>query len=148
MKTVIACFAFLFTLGACQSGSKIVQSGESSNRFSQYQNLGDALRNFGGLYVTGTGVQRTVQMTRNGMADSSPLFILNGFPMGKNYQRANNAVNMNTVRSIRVVRSLSEMSQYGISGESGLIVIETNVHGSDQQAEKAPTVVQVGSRSK
>ena len=57
--------------------------------------------------------------------EEEPLFVLDGFPLGNSYQRANNAIDMAHVKSIRVVRNLSQMGTYGSMASAGVIEILT-----------------------
>ncbi len=135
MKTVFALLSSVAILLACQTNSKLSEAPSQLNPFQRYSNLGDALRGFGGVYVSGTGVNRTVTLSRTGAASQEPLYVVDGFPVGTDYRRANNAVNMAEVKTIRVVRNVGEMAQYGASGQGGIILITTEKELSSVQQQ-------------
>jgi len=54
-----------------------------------------------------------------------PLFILNGTPIGRGYASAAQAVSVNDIRSVQVLKSASETALYGKRGGNGVILIET-----------------------
>jgi len=57
-----------------------------------------------------------------------PLYVVDGFPVGNSYRRANQAINMANVKSIRVIRNLSQLNTYGEMGSNGVIEI-TSLQG-------------------
>jgi TonB-dependent SusC/RagA subfamily outer membrane receptor len=54
-----------------------------------------------------------------------PLFVVDGVQIGNNYRSVENAVNVNDVASVEVLRNLSETAIYGQQGSNGVILIKT-----------------------
>lgn len=59
------------------------------------------------------------------MASSEPLFVLDGFRVGKSYRDVSGLiVNMDEVGSVRILKG-ADASMYGVDGNNGVILIET-----------------------
>ena len=52
MKTVIAILMTFLTLNACQTSHPSQESASDQLPFAKYRSLADALRSYGGLYIT------------------------------------------------------------------------------------------------
>ncbi len=125
MKTVFALVCVFSILTACQTGHPIQQNVSDTSPFQRYRSLADALKIYGAVQVSGTGVQQKVTMRRNGVAASEPLYVLDGLPLGSNYRSANHAVNMAQVKQIKVMSNLHELVRYGAQSYGGVILIKT-----------------------
>ena len=95
--------------------------------YGRYTNLADILRQQVGVTVTGTGQNATVQIRgmNSIMLDTRPLYVYDGVELGRDYTKANNTIDRATIRSIRVLSSLSEVNFYGERGRNGVIVIKS-----------------------
>ncbi len=125
MKTVyVLLFAIAF-LPSCQAPHSASGNVSGVNPLHRYNNLGDALRTFGSLQVSGTGLERMVTVRRNGGVSTQPLYVLDGFPIGTEYRRVNHLVNMQEVSSIKVLTSLSQLTTYGAQSNGGVVLIRT-----------------------
>ena len=124
MRTVFILFIGLCVSTACQS-PRAGLSNYDTSPFQRYRNLADALRIYGGITVSGTGLNQKVTLSRNGAAQVEPLFIVNGFSLGNNYQAVNRSINMAEVQQIKVLRNLNELAQYGAQSHGGVILITT-----------------------
>lgn len=123
----------IFFLGACNS-SKSSSSGAISKSGSENKieslnpalDLVDQLRRIPGVSVTGSGSSARVSI--RGMAsmssDTEPLYVVNGTPLGGGLAAANATVTVADIKSIRVLKTPSETSFYGIRGSNGVIVIQ------------------------
>ena len=135
MKNIhFAFYAFLMVFIIACSASKSASSDSASAKKStpnNIENLNPAvdlvehLRRIPGIQVTGSG--SSARVTVRGMAsmnsDSEPLFVVNGTPLGGGLNAANSMVTVADIKSVRVLKTPSETSFYGISGSSGVIVI-------------------------
>ena len=109
---------------------KMINRGESVS-LSQLEvgvPLEDYLRTVPGVMVSGGGQNATVRI--RGIAnsfnmDSSPLFVLNGQPIGTSFQEVHTAVNIFDIDRVEVVKGASATGAYGVRGNNGVIEIYT-----------------------
>ncbi len=128
MKSQIAALILVLVTFACQShsGGRLT----SSEYFSRFSSLAEALRIYPGLMITGSGSQTKVILRKNtGLQNQEPLYVLNGFPVGTNYNQTNQAINMADVTNIRLLSQPSELTTYGSMASAGVIEIKTKVGG-------------------
>lgn len=125
---VIAFLAIGFN--AC-TGTQTMTKEESESQIN-FTSLADYLKTKGGVLVTGTG--STVQLQIRGInsiqGDSRPFIYVDRTPMGRSYAIANQAVNPNNIKSVRIISSLSELAIYGEDGNAGVILIKTKNNSS------------------
>lgn len=128
MKSKFAALLFVFAILSCQtSGGERLSSTEY---FSRFNNLAEALRFYPGLLVSGSGNQTKVMLRKNtSVQNQEPLFVVNGFPVGNNYSRTNEMVNMADVTAIRLLSRPSELTTYGSMASAGVIEIRTRTGG-------------------
>ncbi|MBK7871475.1 MAG: TonB-dependent receptor plug domain-containing protein [Saprospiraceae bacterium] len=111
---------------ACDTSSRT--TADSSPMNQQFNNsLADVLRKNTGLQVMGSGdnVQILVRGVSSIKLNTQPLFVVDGVPIGNDYASANNLVNPNEITDVKVLRSASELTQWGENGNSGVIIIKT-----------------------
>lgn len=124
---------FLFAaiyLASCAAPTQ--QRLSSREYFSRYQNLADALRYYPQLLISGSGNQTKVVVRKNmSVQNQEPLYVIDGFPMGNSYARANQLLNMADVVNIRLLTQSYELATYGANGASGVIDIRTIKIDSD-----------------
>jgi TonB-dependent SusC/RagA subfamily outer membrane receptor len=126
-----------------KSGSKIIYTEEEKresnydvetsvdtnvkNNGVLYTSLVDRLRKIGGLTISGTG--DNVSVVIRGMSSivfsNQPIYVIDGFNVGRDYARANNSVDVNRIKSIRVLKGAAQTAAYGEEGKNGVILIKT-----------------------
>lgn len=101
---------------------------KASRDYARYNSLADILRQQPGVIVMGAGQNVKIQIRGDNsmMLDTRPLFVYDGVRMGRDYAQVNNAVDRASIKSIRVLSSLSETNFYGEDGRNGVIVIKSN----------------------
>lgn len=130
MKTVCAVVLASLFMTACQTThsihdrDKLSGSSNLNSPYAHYRNLASALRNFVGVETSNAGGQERVLIMRNQtMSLQEPLYVVNGFPMGTNYQTVNQVIDMQRVTHIRILRSPAEAIDYGPQSAGGAILI-------------------------
>lgn len=128
MKT-LRLFLFIvatsLVFASCGSAGGMVQKGNVSDKASQ--SLADVLRKNSSIQVTGNGSNAKVLV--RGISsinlNTSPLYVVDGVPMGNSYSQANSAINPSQIVNVRVLKSKSETTLYGETGSQGVILIKT-----------------------
>lgn len=90
--------------------------------------LENYLRRVPGLHVTGQGANAKVNIrgAQSSVGISSePLFILNGSPVGNNFNRIADLVDVYDIESVTVLKDVASTSIYGSRGEHGVVLIRT-----------------------
>jgi len=155
MKQYFTSILFSLLLGGLLASCSGVQSGQAGRQidYSTMATLADALRVQGGVQVVGSGTNSKVLIrginnnrSESGMMssdgpegrpqsrqgtvtrDNEPLFVVDGTPVGNSYALAADAVNVQNITSIKVLKSYSETNNYGDAGKNGVILIETNLN--------------------
>ena len=122
-------FLFIAATGlvfaSCGTAGKTAQQGNVNDKASQ--SLADVLRKNSSIQVTGNGDSAKVQVRGAGSfnLNTSPLYVIDGVPMGNSYSQANSAVNPGQIVNVRVLKSQSETTLYGENGNHGVILIKT-----------------------
>lgn len=126
----IAWMAGAIALAACSS-TKTSTANSSQPVFDQYgndtlqmanpQSLADILARMPGVRVQ----QRPVGTIVTIRGSSSPLFIVDGVPVGNSYDSAANILNVNDIASVEVLKDAAETAIYGMRGKNGVIIIRT-----------------------
>ena len=92
---------------SCGSAGGMVQKGNVSDKASQ--SLADVLRKNSSIQVTGNGSNAKVLV--RGISsinlNTSPLYVVDGVPMGNSYSQANSAINPSQIVNVRVLKSKS-----------------------------------------
>ena len=92
-----------------------------------YTSLADRLRKIGGLTVSGTG--NNVSVLVRGMSSikfsNQPIYVIDGLNVGDNYARANGAIDVNQIKTIKVLKGPAQTARYGEVGKNGVILITT-----------------------
>lgn len=123
----ITLFILLSVLISCQANNLSTASQESEEK-SKTTNLSllDRLRSLPGLRISGVG--RNAQVYLRGQTSINNyrevLFYVNGNRVG-NYSAAYQFVLPENIKSIKVLKSASELSLYGGEGRDGVILIKT-----------------------
>ena len=130
MKTVAMLILCLLAMAGCSvSGQMGTVQNDGQPFYSRFSHLADALKGHPSLIVRGSGSQASVVLRKSGsVSNQTPLYVIDGMALGRDYNQANRAVNMHQVKSIRILRSTAEVIAYGHLGANGVIEIET-FHG-------------------
>ena len=88
--------------------------------------LGDMIRRLPGVQVSGRGTYLKIKVSgaESFMANTDPLFVVNGTAVGTNYAQVANTVNPNDISSISVLKG-ADATIYGARGANGVILIRT-----------------------
>ena len=101
----------------------------STEFFSQYSSLAEALRYYPSLMISGTGPNTKVMLRKNAsIVNQQPLFVINGMPLGNQYHQASQIINMSDVTSIKIIDSTGESMAYGALASAGIIEIKTRLN--------------------
>ncbi len=144
MKNVIySMLTFVLFIGLCScnstkksnSDAEVVYSSKKEKRKKVqkepiiYTSLAHYLRVKGGIQVTGYN-DDNIRLKLRGMnsilGDTRPFIYIDGVPIGRSYKTANQGIDPNMIRSVRILSGLSETAIYGENGHSGIILIKTN----------------------
>lgn len=90
--------------------------------------LTEYLRRIPGVQVTGQGASArvTIRGINTILGDPTPLFVIDGVRVGRNFDRVYTFVNMHNVTSIEVLKG-PEASTYGVEGGNGVIIIHSRL---------------------
>ena len=135
MKSASILFIPLFLmLSACTATERASDSGESSESEATQSSSVDPsisllkqIRMLPGIYVESRGGEVDVylrgQYSFN--AETRVLFVVNNIPIGRDFSSLDSMVNVDDIKSIRVMRAIESAQLYGLRGSSGAIVIIT-----------------------
>lgn len=98
---------------------QVVRSAETSLDLTAY------LRRIPGVQITGSGERAEVRIRGNASINGEyrPLLVVNGTPLGTNYSSLYTMIDTNEIDRVRVLKSASETSVYGVQGANGVIEI-------------------------
>lgn len=95
-----------------------------------YGSVADYLKRIGTLTVTGADdfIKVYVRQTGSSSAQLSnePIFIVDNVNMGRGYASVATSVDVNRIKSVRVLNSLVQTAIYGEQGRNGVIIISTD----------------------
>ncbi len=109
-----------------QCTSSIPTTYQAERPYAQYRDLADVLKYESALQVRGYGQQVQITVRRSTAGQGKPLYVVNGVPIGDNYQMVNDLVQLPLVRKISVSTSLTDILKYGGRGDKGVVEIWTN----------------------
>ena len=128
-------FAASFALTGC-SGTKTVgdkvdlqdktairSSNETEVDAATGIDLASYLRRLPGVTVRGSGSSASVRVRTQSSfgAVSDPLFVVNGTILGTNFSQVFTAIDVNEIKTVRVLKSASETAAYGLQGGNGVL---------------------------
>lgn len=92
-----------------------------------FQDLTIYLKQIAGVNIKGTGEDANISIrgVSTIMAETEPLFVIDGNAIGTSYQQIYGMINVDQVKSVRVLKSSVDTSQYGMRGANGVIEIDT-----------------------
>ncbi len=142
MKQIVFFSLTCMILQACTSGKSTQSSSDDPNAARSVgvtqsisevdpQNstleLSDYLRKVPGVQVTGSKNNPTVKVRTSTSVTSGtePLYVIDNTPVGNSYQSAAQQVDVNDIKTIRVLKDVSSASMYGMRGANGVIIIIT-----------------------
>lgn len=96
------------------------------NQPDYFRNLADFLHRVPGVQVTGPTTNPTVTVRGISSVNSGiePLYVIDGQPVGTNYQNVNGMLNVRDIDHVQVLKG-SEATLYGLRGANGVILITT-----------------------
>jgi len=116
-------------IGGCANSYEALGSSEKEEMSvnNSVLSLGDYLRRVPQLYVRGTGDNLQVQLRENSSqtGSASPLYVIDGQKMGRDYNRVSRTIDANDIKSVKALTNASETAIYGLDGSSGVILIKT-----------------------
>lgn len=134
MKTILSYSSLsLFLLfWGCSSTSNSLTNEDSaqeeaiSESKKYYNSLADFLRRTPGFTVTGSGDNVYVRMhgANSFSTGVTPLYVIDGQPVGTSYVQANSMVDAKDIDYVKVLKG-PDASSYGIRGANGVIEIYT-----------------------
>ncbi|MEN0004451.1 MAG: TonB-dependent receptor plug domain-containing protein [Bacteroidota bacterium] len=87
------------------------------------------LKRLPGVRVTNQGQETSVYVrggsNASNMAESKALFVVDGNRIGNDYSALASVVDVNDIKSVRVLREATDTAEYGLQGSNGVIVIKT-----------------------
>ena len=135
---ILASLFVLYTAGC--TGSKTTTDSAETERSNRSELSGDRsaydlvdyLIRIPGVYVQGGGhnVSVTIRGPNSFMFSTQPLYVVNGQILGRDFNRAKNAVEMHEIERIRVLKG-NDAAIYGFQGANGVIVIQTTGRTND-----------------
>jgi len=129
--TVFGLLSFLI-LSSCSSSSN-ARVSTSDKAEVNYTSLADFLRRHSSVSVKGVDpdIRLQIRGVNSLTSDTRPFIYIDKNPIGRDYSRANNAVNPNNIKRVEVISSLAELTRYGQEGHSGVIRVHTKTNSSD-----------------
>jgi outer membrane receptor for ferrienterochelin and colicin len=113
---------------AGSNGTDEKEANASSHTQPEVKDLVEYLRRIPGISIVGSGSSARISV--NGMSsmhtDVEPLIVVDGTPVGGGLSAANNTVIVSHIKSVRVLRTASEVAFYGSQASSGVILIALN----------------------
>ena len=94
-----------------------------------YPTLAHHLRRIGGITVEGKIENDIKVLIREGAMSAKfsmePIFVIDGANIGRGYRSTLNSVDVNQIKSIRVLKGPAQTAIYGEQGRNGVIIIKT-----------------------
>lgn len=96
------------------------------NQVDYYQNLADFLYRVPGVQITGPSSNPTVTIRgiSSFMSGITPLYVIDGQPVGTNYSSVNEMLNVRDIAHVQVLKD-GDAAIYGVRGANGVIIITT-----------------------
>ncbi|TVQ01043.1 MAG: hypothetical protein EA359_14715 [Balneolaceae bacterium] len=125
----ILLIASLIVYAGCATSSSVTHErpGSSVNIHNPNLGLDEYLNRLSGVRVYGTGQYARIQI-RGGSSfelPHTPLFVLDGIRLGRDFSSVYRMVDMNKVNSVRVLNTSRATFLYGHDGYAGAIEIVT-----------------------
>ncbi len=134
-------FTFLLALTSCTSSKSATTDQQQATKMNDDLNrssnsvevdamsgldLTSHLRKIPGMQVQGSGPNAIIRVRdqRSSLAETSPLFVVNGNILGNNFSALYSSIDPNEIARIRVLKSASETNRYGLQGGNGVVEIK------------------------
>ena len=120
----------LIAYSSCRSSGDLQNPEENINALDAPITWSQLLRNRAGVQIVGEGanLQITIRGGNNSLnATTTPLFVVDGTPMGHNFSQVYSAVPVSDVSRIVVLKGAST-AKYGVRGGNGVIEIYTKTN--------------------
>ncbi len=139
MKKLFLSFIFIFSLlfQACSTSEQTTVREHSSrspdgspvvvsDARDTYRTLADYLARVPGVQVSGPSHNPSIKVRGSSsfMANTDPLYVIDGNAVGNSYSQVNNMINVRDIENVRVLMG-SDASIYGVRGANGVILITT-----------------------
>ena len=136
MRVLFTCFLFISLLFSGCSPTKttantpdlqlqtaVKSANETEVDAASGIDLASFLRRLPGVSVRGSGPGARVQIRGNSgfNGGSAPLFVVNGTILGTNYSQLFTTIDVNEIKSVRVLKNASETAAYGLQGGNGVL---------------------------
>jgi TonB-dependent SusC/RagA subfamily outer membrane receptor len=126
---VILALGFLLT-GCATTGSSSSVSNSDSDAIEVHDpslSLSDYIRRAGGVSVHNIDGRTRIRIRGNLSFNSTsdPLFVVDGVRSGNDYDRVENLVPVDFIKSIQVLKGAEASSRFGLAANSGAIIITT-----------------------
>ncbi|MDQ3015827.1 MAG: TonB-dependent receptor plug domain-containing protein [Bacteroidota bacterium] len=107
------------------SGAATKSDSDNLENLNASTSLADQLRRIPGVSVigSGSGARATIRGNASTSGDSEPLYVLDGTPLNGGLAYASSVVPVAEIKSIKVLKTASETSPYGMRGSYGVIEI-------------------------
>lgn len=124
----------LFILGfmsltscATTGTKKSSEEYQQSKSLSHYADLADYIRTVGNVQLKGTvnDLRLQIRGVNSMTADTRPFIYVDNFPFGRDFNKLNTTIDVQKVKSVKIISSLSQLAVYGAEGHSGIIKIRT-----------------------
>ncbi len=131
LKITLLSFFVLLSLGACHQTKKA--GGESGVKQSKgntsyaYRTLADYLRRDPKVRLSGSGDNLVVYIRSADTISGNfePLFVIDRNTYASSYAEASRMVQVENVKSVRVLNANEGSAQFGMRGNNGVIIIKT-----------------------
>ncbi|MEM6772838.1 MAG: TonB-dependent receptor plug domain-containing protein [Bacteroidota bacterium] len=106
-----------------QNKAAVKSSNETDVDAATGIDLASYLRRLPGVTVRGSGSNASVRVRTQSSfgAVSDPLFVVNGTILGTSFSQLFTAIDVNEIKSVRVLKSASETASYGLQGGNGVL---------------------------
>ncbi len=112
-----------------ERNSSEIEVGEFNSSLS----LADYLKRQAGVTVRGSSNNPIIRIRASGTISSdpskggnvAPLFVIDNQQVGNDYNHVSAVVDVNHIKYIRILKSTSELVDYGLQGANGVILITT-----------------------
>ncbi|HKK43980.1 MAG TPA: TonB-dependent receptor plug domain-containing protein [Balneolaceae bacterium] len=131
MKFYILNFLIVLLSVGCATSRETSGTAKASTSEVKVDNpstsLADYLKRVPGVEVfeTGSTAQITIRGTVSVYGNPTPLFVVDGNRYGRDFSDVKNAVPVDMIKSVRVLKGVEASSAYGMEGGAGVIVIKT-----------------------
>lgn len=125
-RYLFALASLLMVLGVISCSTSTGAAGNKEKQSSrEFTELIDRLRMEPGLNISGGAGDYTILLrgARSTTGDNSPLYVVNGNPVGTNYNTVSSSINVYDVKDINVLSASQASSRYGGRGSNGVIEI-------------------------